>query len=270
MKNRTLLSWSSGKDSAWALHVLRQDAEIEFAGLFTTVNAKHQRVAMHAVRLRLLELQAESVGLPLRVLEIPDPCSDKQYEAVMTRFVDEAIGQGIECMAFGDLFLQDIREYREKQLRPTGITPLFPLWNRPTHQLAAEMLAGGLRAFVTCVDPASCPADLPAASGRRRFSTNCPPASIPAPRTASFTPWSSMVRCFVGRFPFGSARRSSATASSSPTLCRSSDVHLPGLAGVRCDRSSSRCANTSSRLWRASAKSGRISNALRYSAIASS
>ena len=157
MKKRTLLSWSSGKDSAWALHVLRRDPAIELAGLFTTVNAKHQRVAMHAVRLRLLELQAEAIGLPLRVLEIPDPCSNEQYEAVMRRFIDEAIGQGVQGMAFGDLFLQDIREYREKQLLPTGIAPLFPLWNRPTHELAAEMLAGGLRAFVTCVDPRKLP-----------------------------------------------------------------------------------------------------------------
>ena len=157
MRKRTLLSWSSGKDSAWALHVLRRDPEIELAGLFTTVNAKHQRVAMHAVRLRLLELQAEAVGLPLDVLEIPDPCSNEQYEAVMRQFVGQAIARGVQCMAFGDLFLQDIREYREKQLLPTGIVPLFPLWNKPTRELAAEMLAGGLRAFVTCVDPRKLP-----------------------------------------------------------------------------------------------------------------
>ena len=109
MKKRTLLSWSSGKDSAWALHALRQDPEIELAGLFTTVNAKHRRVAMHAVRLRLLELQAEAAGLPLELLEIPDPCSDEQYEAVMRRFIDQSLAAGVQCMAFGDLFLQDIR-----------------------------------------------------------------------------------------------------------------------------------------------------------------
>jgi uncharacterized protein (TIGR00290 family) len=157
MKKRTFLSWSSGKDSAWALHVLQQDPEIEVAGLFTTINAKHRRVAMHAVRLRLLELQAEAAGLPLELLEIPDPCSNEQYEAVMRRFIDQAIAAGVQCMAFGDLFLQDIREYREKQLLPTGITPLFPLWKKPTRELAAEMLAGGLRAFVTCVDPRKLP-----------------------------------------------------------------------------------------------------------------
>ena len=157
MRARTLLSWSSGKDSAWALHVLRQDPKIELAGLFTVVNAKHQRVAMHAVRRRLLELQAEAVGLPLRVLEIPDPCSDQQYQAVMRRFVDESIAQGVECMAFGDLLLRDVRDYREKQLSGTGILPLFPLWNRPTDELANEMLMAGLRALITSVDPRKAP-----------------------------------------------------------------------------------------------------------------
>jgi len=183
---RTLLSWSSGKDSAWALHVLRQDPEIELAGLFTTVNAKHQRVAMHAVRLRLLELQAEAVGLPLRVLEIPDPCSNERYEAVMRQFIDEAIGQGVQCMAFGDLFLQDVREYREKQLLPTGITPLFPLWNKPTHELAAEMLAGGLRAFVTCVDPRKLPRGCVGREWSKAFLDELPPAVDPCAENGEF------------------------------------------------------------------------------------
>jgi len=183
---RTLLCWSSGKDSAWALHVLRQDPEIELAGLFTTVNAKHQRVAMHAVRLRLLELQAEAVGLPLRVLEIPDPCSNERYEAVMRQFIDEAIGQGVQCMAFGDLFLQDVREYREKQLLPTGITPLFPLWNKPTHELAAEMLAGGLRAFVTCVDPRKLPRGCVGREWSKAFLDELPPAVDPCAENGEF------------------------------------------------------------------------------------
>jgi diphthamide synthase (EF-2-diphthine--ammonia ligase) len=121
------------------------------------VNAKHRRVAMHAVRLRLLELQAEAVGLPLRVVEIPDPCSDGQYQSVMRQFVAESLSQGVQCMAFGDLFLQDVRDYREKQLRGTGIVPHFPLWNKPTRALADEMLAAGLRAIITCVDPRKLP-----------------------------------------------------------------------------------------------------------------
>jgi uncharacterized protein (TIGR00290 family) len=186
MKKRTLLSWSSGKDSAWALHVLRQDPEIELAGLFTTVNAKHRRVAMHAVRLRLLELQAEAAGLPLEVLEIPDPCSNEQYEAVMRRFVDQAVAAGVQCMAFGDLFLQDIREYREKQLLPTGITPLFPLWNKPTRQLAAEMLAGGLRAFVTCIDPRKLPRSFVGREWSQAFLDELPPSVDPCAENGEF------------------------------------------------------------------------------------
>ncbi len=201
MSKRTLLSWSSGKDSAWALHLLRQDPEIELAGLFTTVNAERQRVAMHAVRLRLLELQAEAVGLPLELLEIPEPCSNEQYEAVMRRFIDDAIVRGVECMAFGDLFLQDIRQYREKQLLPTGISPLFPLWNRPTHELAAEMLAGGLRAIVTCVDPRKLPRELRRSPMVAGVSRRPAPSVDPCARTASFTRWSSTARCFAGRFP---------------------------------------------------------------------
>ncbi len=157
MQKRTLVSWSSGKDSAWALHVLRQDPEIEPLGLFTVVNAKHQRVAMHAVRLRLLELQAEAVGLPLRTIEIPHPCSDEQYQSAMRPFIGQSRSQGVQCMAFGDLFLQDIREYREKQLNGTGIVPRFPLWNKPTRALADEMLAAGLRAIIVCVDPRRLP-----------------------------------------------------------------------------------------------------------------
>lgn len=157
MQKKTLLSWSSGKDSAWALHVLRQDPEIDVIGLYTVVNSMSQRVAMHAVRLELLERQAEAVDFPLRVIHIPDPCPNEQYKAIMQSFVDDAISQGIQCMAFGDLFLEDIRQYREQQLSGTGIEPYFPLWNRPTEQLAKEMLASGLRAYITCIDPRKLP-----------------------------------------------------------------------------------------------------------------
>jgi uncharacterized protein (TIGR00290 family) len=152
-KIKTLLSWSSGKDSAWALHVLRQNPEYDVAGLFTTVNARYERVAMHGVRLSVLRRQAEAAGLPLQVIDIPDPCSNEQYAEAMRRFVEQAAADGVRCMAFGDLFLQDIRDYREKQLAGTGIAPVFPLWNRPTRQLAREMLDAGLRAVITCVDP---------------------------------------------------------------------------------------------------------------------
>jgi uncharacterized protein (TIGR00290 family) len=164
MPQRTLLSWSSGKDSAWALHVLRRDPGIDVIGLFTTVNQTHHRVAMHAVRVELLQRQAEAAGLPLHMLPIPDPCSNEEYAAVMKRFVEEARIQGVEYMAFGDLFLADVRSYRENQLKDTGITPIFPLWQIPTERLIDEMLSGGLGAFLTCVDPRQLSANF---AGRR-------------------------------------------------------------------------------------------------------
>ena len=158
MHKKTWLSWSSGKDSAWALHVLRQSGEHEVTGLFTTINAAFQRVAMHAVRVELLKRQAETVGLPLHLIEIPYPCSDEQYDYAMTDFVMLARNNGVQCMAFGDLYLQDIRRYREERLQGTGIEPIFPLWDKPTRALLEEMLAGGLRACLTCIDPRVLPA----------------------------------------------------------------------------------------------------------------
>ena len=130
---RTLLSWSSGKDSAWALHVLRQQRQIEVIGLLTTVNG---RVAMHAVRQDLLEAQARATGLPLWPVPIPSPCTNADYE-----------------VAFGDLFLEDIRRYRADRFASAGLTPLFPLWGLSTPDLAWDMMRGGLRAQGTCVDP---------------------------------------------------------------------------------------------------------------------
>jgi uncharacterized protein (TIGR00290 family) len=153
MLKKTLLSWSSGKDSAWALHVLGQQAEVEVVGLLTTVNQLYQRISIHAVRLELLQRQAEAVGLPLHIIDLPSPCTNSQYEAAMETFITGAKQQGIECIAFGDLFLEDIKEYREAKLSGTGISPLFPIWLRPTDELAKEMISNGLRAVVTCVDP---------------------------------------------------------------------------------------------------------------------
>jgi uncharacterized protein (TIGR00290 family) len=149
---RVLLSWSSGKDSAWSLHVLRQMAGVEVVGLLTTLNRSAQRVAMHAVRRSLLEEQAAAAGLPLTALDLPWPCSNEQYEAMMAAACQNAVAGGIEAVAFGDLFLRDIREYREKQLSGTGLEPLFPLWEMPTGNLAREMMQSGLRARLTCVD----------------------------------------------------------------------------------------------------------------------
>ncbi len=151
---RILLSWSSGKDSAWSLHVLRQRGEYEVAGLLTTFNEAAGRVAMHAVRRELVEQQAAAAELLLWAVPLPWPCSNEQYESLMAQTCAKAISEGIEAVAFGDLFLEDVRAYREKQLAGTGLAPIFPIWGLPTRALADEMIAGGLRAKLTCVDTA--------------------------------------------------------------------------------------------------------------------
>jgi uncharacterized protein (TIGR00290 family) len=160
---RTLLSWSSGKDSAWTLHTLRSDQRYDVVGLVTTINESADRVAMHAVRTELLRAQARAARLPLWELAIPSPCSNEQYEAVLRAAITRAEDEAIDCFAFGDLFLEDIRAYREKQLAATKLTPIFPLWGRDTRELAQEMIAGGLRARITCVDPRALP---PSFAGR--------------------------------------------------------------------------------------------------------
>jgi uncharacterized protein (TIGR00290 family) len=150
---KVIMCWSTGKDSAWALHVLRTQQRVEVVGLLTTINAAAHRVAMHAVRVRLLSMQAEALGLPLIPVPIPEPCSNARYEHAMASALDQARAAGVTAVAFGDLFLEDVRRYREEKLRPTGIAPLFPLLGRETGALAREMIAGGLRARLTCVDP---------------------------------------------------------------------------------------------------------------------
>jgi diphthamide synthase (EF-2-diphthine--ammonia ligase) len=152
MKKKTLLSWSSGKDSAWALHLLRQDPTIDLLGLFTVMNRKYNRVSMHATRLEMLQRQAKGVDLLLQTINLPDSCTNEQCDAVMRNFVTESTTKGIQCMAFGDLFLEDVRKYRENQLKGTGIEPLFPLWGIPTGQLAEQMLSAGLEAYISSVD----------------------------------------------------------------------------------------------------------------------
>ncbi len=150
---RALLAWSSGKDSAWSLQVLREQDQVEVVGLLTTINQAFDRVAMHAVRRELLQAQADAVGLPVWPVTIPWPCSNEQYEAAMAAVLARAREAGVEKVAFGDLFLEDIRRYREDRLRGTGLEPLFPIWGLPTATLAARMVAAGLRARLTCVDP---------------------------------------------------------------------------------------------------------------------
>lgn len=151
---KTLVSWSSGKDSAWMLHVLKQDPSVEIGGLLTTMNDRFDRVAMHAVRRLLLEKQARAAGIPLWTVPLPWPCPNEEYEARMRTAVAEAVAQGFTHVAFGDLFLEDVRRYREERLADSGLTPLFPIWGIPTDRLATEMIDGGLRAVLTCINPA--------------------------------------------------------------------------------------------------------------------
>jgi uncharacterized protein (TIGR00290 family) len=151
---KILVSWSSGKDSAWMLYVLQQQHPDAVAGLLTTLNEAFDRVAMHAVRRSLLQAQADAAGLPLVAVNIPWPCSNADYEERMRAAVRAAVADGFTHVAFGDLFLEDVRKYREDRLAGSGLTPLFPLWKtKTTRELAAEMVSGGLRAHLTCVDP---------------------------------------------------------------------------------------------------------------------
>ena len=186
MIKKTLLSWSSGKDSAWTLHVLRQQEDIEVAGLFCTFNRKYDRGAMHAVRTELIRLQAESAGLPLELIPIPDPCSDSEYRAIMGRFIEQVKERKINCIAFGDLYLEDIRRYREESLAGTGITPLFPLWEMETARLSRDMVAGGLRAVITCVDPRHLPADFAGRQYDSEFLAQIPESVDPCGENGEF------------------------------------------------------------------------------------
>jgi uncharacterized protein (TIGR00290 family) len=150
---KTLVSWSSGKDSAWTVHVLRQRGDVEIGGLLTTINEAAQRVAMHAVRVEVLQAQADALGLPLWQIPIPSPCPNDVYERAMAAAVQRAVAEGFTHIAFGDLFLEDIRRYREEKLAGTGLTPLFPLFDTDTAALAREMIAAGVRARITCLNP---------------------------------------------------------------------------------------------------------------------
>ncbi len=155
---KTLLSWSSGKDSAWTLHTLRKNPDVSLLGLFTVMNEKYDRVSMHSTRKELLHQQAEAIGLPIVTINIPDPCTNEQCDAIMRQFIGESAAKGIECMAFGDLYLEDVRQYRVNQLKGSKIEPIFPLWGTPTRQLAGEMLSAGIETYISCVDLKKLPA----------------------------------------------------------------------------------------------------------------
>ena len=182
---KVLLAWSSGKDSAWTLYALKQQ-NIEVSALLTTLNEAADRVAMHGVRRTLLELQAEAIGLPVWQIPLPWPCTNDEYEARMANACRRAVDDGFGTIAFGDLYLQDVRAYRERQLAGSGLTPVFPLWELPTSALARDMIDGGLRARLSCIDSRVLD---PAFAGREfdhALLADLPPAADPCGENGEF------------------------------------------------------------------------------------
>jgi uncharacterized protein (TIGR00290 family) len=186
MKKKVLLSWSSGKDSAWALHVLRRSGEYEIAGLLTTFNSAFNRVAMHSTRRELVEMQANAAGLPLIAAPLPWPCSNADYETAMKKVCDNALASQVSGIAFGDLFLQDVRAYRERQLEGTGLEPLFPIWEIPTDKIAQQMIDSGLRAKLVCVDPKQLSPDFVGRDFDRQFLDDLPAGVDPCGEKGEF------------------------------------------------------------------------------------
>ena len=180
------LSWSSGKDSTFALHVSRQDPRLEITGLLVTLNGAADRVAMHAVRRELVVAQAQRVGLPLHQVDLPWPCSNEVYEERMRDATQAAVEAGARRLVFGDLFLADVRAYRENALAGTGLAPLFPLWEEPTDRLARRMLDSGIRAVVTCVDPRQIPASFAGRTFDDEFLADLPDSADPCGERGEF------------------------------------------------------------------------------------
>ena len=184
---KIVVSWSSGKDSAWTLHVLRGQYPGCTAGLLTTINEAFDRVAMHAVRRELVRAQAHAAGLPLYAIDLPWPCANETYEARMAAAVKQLESDGFTHIAFGDLFLEDVRRYREDRLAGTGLTPLFPLWKTmPTRQLADQMIESGLGACLTCVDPRVLPASFAGRSFDRGLLADLPEGVDPCGENGEF------------------------------------------------------------------------------------
>jgi len=182
---KTLLAWSSGKDSAWTLHVLRTQGT-EVSALLTTLNQAADRVAMHGVRRTVLEAQAAATGIPLWQIPLPWPCTNDDYEARMAEACRRAVAEGFDTIAFGDLFLADIRAYRERQLAGSGLTPIFPWWEIPTPQLARDMIAGGLRARLSCVDSRQLDAAFAGREFDAKLLADLPPSVDPCGENGEF------------------------------------------------------------------------------------
>ena len=183
---KVALSWSSGKDSAWTLHLLRQREDLQIAALITTLNSEANRVAMHAVRRALVEAQAERTGIPLWAVELPWPCSNAEYEERMRAVCQRATAEGITAVAFGDLFLQEVRDYRVRQLLGSGLEPLFPVWQVPTEQLARDLIASGVKAKITCVDPSKLARSFAGRDYDLKFLQELPPGVDPCGENGEF------------------------------------------------------------------------------------
>ena len=186
MATRAWVSWSSGKDSTFALRAAQRDPAVDVVGLVTTLNGEADRVAMHAVRRTLLEAQAQRLGLPLHQVTLPWPCTNEIYEERMSSAMAHAVSAGVEAVVFGDLFLADVRSYRENTLAGSGVAPLFPLWDQPTDVLAREMVDAGVRAILTCVDPAQLPAEFSGRSFDAQLLADLPPGVDPCGERGEF------------------------------------------------------------------------------------
>jgi uncharacterized protein (TIGR00290 family) len=186
LKPKILVSWSSGKDSAWALHVLRQQNEVEVVGLLTTMNEHFQRVAMHSTRRELVREQAQAAALPLWEVPLPWPCKNDEYEQAMSQACAQAVEQGITGIAFGDLFLEDVRKYREDRLKDTGLEPIFPVWGLNTRKLIEEMLDARLRARIVCIDPKKLPVSFAGQDIRRELLSLLPEGVDPCGENGEF------------------------------------------------------------------------------------
>jgi uncharacterized protein (TIGR00290 family) len=185
MKN-LWLSWSSGKDSTYCLHKLQVDPDIKITGLVTTVTKDFDRVSMHAVRTTLLKKQAEALSLPLHIVEIPATCTNEIYEEEMTKLLRKAEKENVSFMAFGDLFLEDVRDYRIKKLSTTTIQPVFPIWGIPTKLLAPEIIDSGIKAYITCVDPKKLPKEFVGRAYDKDFLRDLPKSVDPCGENGEF------------------------------------------------------------------------------------
>jgi uncharacterized protein (TIGR00290 family) len=186
LRQKALVSWSSGKDSAWALQVLRRSNEYEIVGLLTTINSNFDRVAMHGVRRELVEAQADAARLPLWKVPLPWPCSNQEYEAAMNSAYARAIDAGVDVVAFGDLFLEDVRRYREDRMRGLDLVPVFPLWKLDTRQLVKDMWACGVRSRIVCLDSRKLPASFAGRDLNQQLVSEFPPGIDPCGENGEF------------------------------------------------------------------------------------